>query len=126
MLLDIAPSEFLLIAAVAIVAIGPKDMPRALRTAGRWMGKMRRASNHLRSGLEAMIREAELEEMERKWREQNEAIMKAHPQASAELGAVDLPALPGAAPHTSVAPSEAPSEPASEPAHPPVSTAPEA
>ena len=35
MLLDIAPSEFLLIAAVAIVAIGPKDMPRALRTAGR-------------------------------------------------------------------------------------------
>ena len=76
---DIAPSEFVLIAAVAILCIGPKDMPRALRTAGRWMGKMRRVSNHFRTGMETMIREAELEEMEQKWREQNEAIMKAHP-----------------------------------------------
>jgi sec-independent protein translocase protein TatB len=76
---DIAPSEFLLIAIVAIVFIGPKDMPVALRTAGRWIGKMRRMSSHLRTGFEAMIREAEMEEMERKWREQNEAIMRANP-----------------------------------------------
>jgi sec-independent protein translocase protein TatB len=76
---DIAPSEMLLTAIVAIVVIGPKDMPLALRTAGRWMGKMRRMSNHLRTGFEAMIREAELEEMERKWREHNEAIMRAEP-----------------------------------------------
>ena len=69
----------MLIAAVAILCIGPKDMPRALRTAGRWMGKMRRMSNHLRTGMETMIREAELEEMEQKWREQNEAIMREHP-----------------------------------------------
>ncbi len=76
---DIAPSEMLLTAIVAIVVIGPKDMPLALRTAGRWIGKMRRMSNHVRSGFEAMIREAEMEEMERKWREQNEAIMQASP-----------------------------------------------
>ncbi|MDP9057385.1 MAG: Sec-independent protein translocase protein TatB [Pseudomonadota bacterium] len=80
---DIAPSEFVLIAAVAILCIGPKDMPRALRTAGRWMGKMRRVSNHFRSGMETMIREAELEEMEQKWREQNQAIMQAHPSGEA-------------------------------------------
>ncbi len=83
MLLDIAPSEFVLIAAVAIVCIGPKDMPRALRTAGRWMGKMRRVSGHFRTGLENMIREAELEEMEKKWHEQNAAIMGAHPAPGA-------------------------------------------
>jgi sec-independent protein translocase protein TatB len=76
---DIAPSEFLLTAIVAIVVIGPKDMPMALRTAGRWIGKMRRMSNHLRSGFEAMIHEAEMEEMNRQWREQNEAIMRANP-----------------------------------------------
>lgn len=81
---DIAPSELLLIAVVAIVVIGPKDMPLALRTAGRWIGKMRRMSGHLRSGFEAIIREAEMEEMERKWREQNEAIMHAHPAAPDE------------------------------------------
>ena len=77
---DIGASELLMIVIVAVVVIGPKDMPMALRTAGRWIGKMRRVSNHFRAGIDAMVREAELEEMERKWREQNEAIMKSTPQ----------------------------------------------
>lgn len=82
MLFDIAPSEFLLTALVAVVVIGPKDMPRALRSAGRVMGKIRRVSGHFRSGIETMIREAELEDMEKKWREQNAAIMQAHPDGT--------------------------------------------
>ena len=99
----------MLIAAVAILCIGPKDMPRALRTAGRWMGKMRRMSSHLRSGMETMIREAELEEMEQKWREQNAAIMQAHPQVDAPV----TPALiehapPPSAPQPAAFPSEEP------------------
>lgn len=77
---DVGASELFLIVIVAVVVIGPKDMPMALRTAGRWIGKMRKMSNHFRAGIDAMVREAELEEMERKWREQNEAIMKASPQ----------------------------------------------
>ena len=78
---DIGASELLVIVIVAILVIGPKDMPRALRTAGRWIGKVRRMSNHFRSGIDAMIREAELEEMEKKWQEQNRKIMAEHPQA---------------------------------------------
>ncbi|SFF74595.1 sec-independent protein translocase protein TatB [Novosphingobium sp. CF614] len=77
---DVGASELLMIVIVAVVVIGPKDMPMAMRTAGRWIGKMRKVSNHFRAGIDAMVREAELEEMERKWREQNEAIMKAAPQ----------------------------------------------
>ena len=77
---DIGASEMLMIVIVAVVVIGPKDMPTAMRTAGRWIGKMRRVSGHFRAGIDTIVREAELEEMERKWREQNEAIMKAHPQ----------------------------------------------
>ena len=92
---DVGFDEMLVIAVIAIVVIGPKDLPRALRTLGQWVAKVRRVSGHFRSGIETMIREAELEEMERKWREQNEAIMKAHPAlppdvppaASAEAGA---------------------------------------
>jgi len=99
-LFDIAPSEFLLTAIVAVVVIGPKDMPRAMRTMGRWMGTVRRVSGHFRSGIETMIREAEMEEMEKKWREQNEAIMKTHPAPD--------PALP--APLAEHAPSEPLSE----------------
>ncbi len=76
---DVGASELLLIVIVAIVVIGPKDLPLALRTAGRWIAKIRRVSGHFRAGIETMIREAELEEMERKWREQNERIMADHP-----------------------------------------------
>lgn len=85
---DVGASELLLIVIVAIVAIGPKDLPMALRTAGRWIGKVRRVSGHFRSGIETMIREAELEEMERKWREQNDAIMKDHPPAASAEAAL--------------------------------------
>ena len=76
---DIGASELLLIVIVAVVVIGPKDLPRALRTAGKWIGKVRRTSNHFRAGIETMIREAELEEMEKKWAEQNARIMAEHP-----------------------------------------------
>lgn len=82
---DIGWDEMLFTAIIAIVVIGPKDLPKALRVAGQWVGKVRRVSGHFRSGIESMIREAEIEDMEKKWREQNEAIMREHPVASAEL-----------------------------------------
>jgi sec-independent protein translocase protein TatB len=97
---DVGASELLLTVIVAIVVIGPKDLPLALRTAGRWIGKIRRVSGHFRTGIETMIREAELEEMEAKWREQNAAIMAENPPAPSAEAAVaqspdaDAPRLP--------------------------------
>ena len=76
---DIGATELLMIVIVAVVVIGPKDLPRALRTAGKWIGKVRRTSSHFRAGIESMIREAEMEEMEKKWAEQNARIMAEHP-----------------------------------------------
>lgn len=78
-MLDIGPSELLLIVIVAVIAIGPKELPAALRTAGRWIGQMRRMSAHFRSGFDAMVREAEMAELEKKWAEQNAKIMREHP-----------------------------------------------
>jgi sec-independent protein translocase protein TatB len=93
---DIGWDEMLFTAIVAIIVIGPKDLPLALRSAGRWIGKIRKVSGHFRSGIENMIREAELEDMEKKWREQNAEIMAAHPpSASAEAALVgDNPGTP--------------------------------
>ena len=95
---DIGADELLLTAVVAIVVIGPKDLPRALRTAGRWIGKMRRMSNAFRAGIDNVIREAEMEEMEQKWREQNAAIMAAHPHigpdAEADAAAAAAQGIP--------------------------------
>lgn len=85
---DIGAAELLVIIVVAVLVIGPKDMPLAMRTAGRWIGKVRRVSAHFRSGIDTMVREAELEDMEKKWKAQNEEIMKRSAALSeAEAGA---------------------------------------
>jgi len=81
-------SELLLIAIVALLFIGPKDLPSALRTAGRFIGKIRGMARHFHTGVEAMIREAELEEMEKKWREENERIMRDYPAPPGDSGAL--------------------------------------
>ena len=88
---DLDLEKIMVIIIVAVVVIGPKDLPRALRAAGRWIGKARRVSTHFRAGVENMIREAELEEMEKKWREQNDAIMGAHPALGTTTPAQPLP-----------------------------------
>ena len=91
---DIGYSELLLIAVVALVVIGPKDLPNVMRTVGKWVGKARGMARHFRSGIDTMMREAELEEMEKKWREDNDRIMRDHPLAQP----VDDWALPAAPP----------------------------
>ncbi|KEO90366.1 preprotein translocase subunit TatB [Erythrobacter longus] len=84
---DIGAAELLVIIIVAVLVIGPKDMPLAMRHAGRWIGKVRRVSSHFRTGIDAMVREAELEDMEKKWKAQNEEIMKrSAAQMEAEKG----------------------------------------
>ena len=90
---DIGYSELLLIAVVALIVIGPKDLPNVMRTVGKWVGKARGMARHFRSGIDTMMREAELEEMEKKWREDNERIMREHPLAL-PLGDWGLPGPP--------------------------------
>ncbi len=84
---DIAPTELLIVALVALVVIGPKDLPRVMRTVGNWVGKARGMARHFRSGLDTMMREAELEEMEKKWKAENERIMREFPSASTPTSA---------------------------------------
>lgn len=78
---DVAPTELLLVVVVALVVIGPKDLPKAMRFVGKWVAKARGMARHFRSGIDTMMREAELEELEKQWRAQNEAIMREFPNA---------------------------------------------
>ena len=78
---DIAPTELLIVAVVALVVIGPKDLPRVMRTVGHWVARARGMARHVRAGIDTMIRESELEEMEKKWKEDNERIMRDFPMA---------------------------------------------
>lgn len=79
---DIAPSELLLVAFVALVVIGPKDLPKAMRVVGYWVGRARGVARQFRSGFDSMVREAELEEMEKRWASENARIMSEHPATS--------------------------------------------
>jgi len=71
--------ELLIVAVLALLFIGPKDLPHVMLKVGRWVGKVRGYARHFTSGIENVMREAELEEMERKWRLDNERIMASHP-----------------------------------------------
>ena len=85
---DIAPTELMLCAVIALIVIGPKDLPKAMRVVGHWMGRVRGVARHFRAGIDTMIRESELAEMEKKWAEENARIMREHPAPA------DTPALP--------------------------------
>ena len=63
MLFDLGWSEILLIGTVALVFIGPKDLPKVMRVAGYWARKARTLSREFQSSIDQMIREAELEEV---------------------------------------------------------------
>jgi sec-independent protein translocase protein TatB len=69
----------MLVVLVALLVIGPKDLPRVLRVVGKWVGKARGVAAHFRSGFDEMIRQSELEELEKKWKSENERIMREHP-----------------------------------------------
>jgi sec-independent protein translocase protein TatB len=60
---DIGWSEMAVILLVALVVIGPKDLPRVARTVGRWAGKGRAMAREFQTALEDMAREAELDKV---------------------------------------------------------------
>ncbi len=83
---DIAPTELLIVAVVALVVIGPKDLPNVMRTVGEWVARARGMARHFRSGIDTMIREAELEEMETKGLAVKLRIMSAGRRAPSAAG----------------------------------------
>jgi sec-independent protein translocase protein TatB len=124
-------SELLVIALVALVVIGPKDLPRVMRTVGHWVGRARGMAGHFRAGVDTMIRESELADMEKKWKAENERIMREHPNTAGEEKwpepIVDEPAPPKkiATPRTASARPKAPPArggPAPRAAAPPIPT----
>jgi sec-independent protein translocase protein TatB len=58
-------SELLLIAIVALVVIGPKELPGLLRTWGKWMAQMRGMASEFRGHVDEMVRQSELDEVKK-------------------------------------------------------------
>ena len=71
--------ELLVVAVAALLFVGPKELPGLMRTVGRFIGKVRAYTRHFTAGIDAVVREAEMEEMEKQWKAQNAAIMAEFP-----------------------------------------------
>lgn len=60
---DIAWQELLVIAVVAIIVVGPRELPQLMRTVGRWLSRARRYAREFQYDMEQLGRDAELEEL---------------------------------------------------------------
>lgn len=58
-------SEILVLGVIALLVVGPKDLPLMLRKLGRWMAKLRGMAQEFRSGFDELARQAELDELKR-------------------------------------------------------------
>lgn len=73
-MLDMSWGELLVIGGVALVVIGPKDLPKALRTVGNVMGKVRRMAGEFQTQFNDAMREADLEELRKSASDVSDAI----------------------------------------------------
>ena len=69
---DIGWGEFLVIGIVALIAIGPKELPTVLRTVGQWMTKLRRMASEFQGQFQEAIREAEMADLKKEVDEMTE------------------------------------------------------
>jgi sec-independent protein translocase protein TatB len=76
-MLDMSWGEVMVIGAVALIVIGPKDLPKALRTVGQMTGKVRRMAAEFQSQFNEAMREAELDEVRRQIQGVNESVASA-------------------------------------------------
>ncbi len=60
---DIAWSELFVIVIVALVVVGPKDLPKLMRTAGQWAGRARAMADQFKRSFDDMARQTELDEL---------------------------------------------------------------
>ena len=70
---DIGWSELVVIAVVALIAIGPKELPGVLRTVGQWMGKARKMAAEFQGQFQEAMREAEMADLKKTFDEVKEA-----------------------------------------------------
>lgn len=63
MIPDIGWVELLIIAAVAIIVVGPKDLPRMMRIIGGWLGKARGLAREFQRSFDDLIKESELDDL---------------------------------------------------------------
>jgi sec-independent protein translocase protein TatB len=76
--------EIVVIGIVALIAIGPKELPTVLRSLGQWMGKIRRMANEFQGQFQEALREAELTDLKKQAEEMTTSITSFDPLADTQ------------------------------------------
>jgi sec-independent protein translocase protein TatB len=74
---DIGWGELVVIGIVALIAIGPKELPTVMRTIGKWMGKVRRMASEFQGQFQEALQEAELADLKKHAEDLNKAVTDA-------------------------------------------------
>ncbi len=82
---DLGWSELLLVAVLAIVFIGPKDLPRVMRTLGQYVGKMKAMAREFQNSFEDLARETELDDLRKQVADLRDTTMKPLSEPLAEM-----------------------------------------
>jgi len=101
---DIGWSELVVIAVVALIAIGPKELPGVLRMVGQWMGKARRMASEFQGQFQEAMREAEMADLKKSFDEVKDIATGASPgnvmtslqkdvSDALQIGDIDKPAI---------------------------------
>ena len=85
---DIGWSELVVIAVVALIAIGPKELPGVLRMIGQWMGKARKMAAEFQGQFQEAMREAEMADLKKSFDEVKEAVSLSQPSADTSMPAI--------------------------------------
>jgi sec-independent protein translocase protein TatB len=80
MFVDLSWSHMLLVLVVALVVVGPKDLPKVMRTMGQWAAKARGMADQFRKSFDDMARQSELDEL----RKEVDALRTMRPLADTE------------------------------------------
>src|ERR1700755_164989 len=87
---DIGWGEMVVIGVVALVAIGPKELPGVLRMVGQWVGKARRMASDFQGQFNEAMREAEMADIKRSFDDVSAAPRDLHPMNLLESAAKDI------------------------------------
>src|SRR5207237_7005876 len=120
---DVSWGKLVIIGVVALIVIGPKELPAVLRTVGQWMGKIRRMASEFQGQFQEAMREAEMADLKKQFDDTTSAVQSTFDTTEIKNELEKMIQEPTA---TSTPPASSPATPPSDPTAPAPQTPPTA